>query len=228
MITNGALGDGTIDPLVLRLEPQEYSISASDMNPMPQAGLHAHSLQQDLEHQDDQGAEAATSYHHSDSGSYVQGYDLQPVDVWAQQGTCSDLISGSLPNYTDAFLAALEHDGAKGWKFPEYYMPWDGQLHRAPNGLYYCPEYACANRPGDEFSRDLRRHAKGHFRPIACPVCCYRSIEQKEMKRHFHEVHAQNLPQHVCPHPGCGLNYKRLSSVRRHVHERHPGLGYNV
>lgn len=69
MITNGALGDGTIDPLVLRLEPQEYSISASDMNPMPQAGLHAHSLQQDLEHQDDQGETGPTLNTIGDTGS---------------------------------------------------------------------------------------------------------------------------------------------------------------
>ncbi|KAJ2983845.1 hypothetical protein NQ176_g391 [Zarea fungicola] len=179
MITNGVLGDGTIDPLLLRLEPQEYSISASEPDPTVQVGVHEPSLQQALEHNDDQ----------------------------------------------DVYLAALEHDGAKGWKFPEYFMPWDGQQYRSPDGLYYCPEYACAKRIGDEFSRDLRRHVKGHFRPIACPACYYRSIEQKEMKRHFYEVHAQNLSEHVCPHPGCGRTYKRRSSVNRHVHEQHPGLG---
>ncbi|KAJ2982779.1 hypothetical protein NQ176_g1168 [Zarea fungicola] len=195
MVTNGVLGDGTIDPLLLRLELQEYSISASEPGPTVQVGE----------------------------------YGLQYGRVWAQEGTSSELIySGSLLNYIDAYLAALEHDGAKGWKFPEYFMPWDRQQYRDPDGLYYCPEYACAKRIGDEFSRDLRRHVKGHFRPVACPVCCYRSIEQKEMKRHFHEVHTQNLSKHVCPHPGCGRKYKRRSSVKRHVHEQHPGLGYNV
>lgn len=55
MVTNGVFGDGTIDPLLLRLESQEYSISASEPDPTVQAGVNAPSLQQDLEHQDDQG-----------------------------------------------------------------------------------------------------------------------------------------------------------------------------
>ncbi|PQK18050.1 hypothetical protein BB8028_0010g00390 [Beauveria bassiana] len=105
-------------------------------------------------------------------------------------------------------------------------MPWDGQQHIGAGGLYHCPEPQCTSSPF-QLSCDLRHHFKNHYKPVSCPIqtCEYRSGEQREMKRHFQEIHAPHtIKWHFCPYPNCGSQFARREYVKRHIKALHPNF----
>lgn len=72
---------------------------------------------------------------------------------------------------------------------------------------------------GFDDKKKFKTHIKYHDKSLECPDCEMAFGVREQLKRHRKEVHEKQ--QIVCPVSGCERKYSRLSSVKRHVSNKH-------
>jgi len=85
--------------------------------------------------------------------------------------------------------------------------------HMKEHGVLECPAPEC----GKQCKRwsELKSHLFTHAKPYACSSCKQPFAFQRDARRHYDSVHANNVV--ACPYAGCNRQIHRRDNLRRHM-----------